>query len=755
MIKLDYVRTHVCFLLLLCLCVIQEGRAQASSDSSSNVYPYRISQDFDISPTLDHSAWDQASPVYIKHQVQPNDNVSAMVDTEVKVLYSQEYLYIGFICEDPNPKNIRANITDRDNSFQDDYVGVFIDPFNNNQQAYELFINPLGIQMDGMRTRDNEDMNVDLLWQSEGEITNSGYQAVMKIPFKSLNFPTRNVQDWSIQFIRNYPRSNRYQFSWTDVDLSNSCLMCQNGQLIGMRDVENSNTVELLPYAMGYQSSTINNPDNPSSGLDHGPLEGRIGGSISYSPSSTSSINAVVNPDFSQVETDAAQIGINETFALFYPEKRPFFKRGSDLFETNEDLFYSRTINRPLAAGKFTKQSDNYSLAFLTAYDRNAPFVVPGLYGSSQIPSDVNAYNNVLRGKYNIGSESHIGGLVTTRNQQKGWNYVGSLDWNIALADHYYFTGQAAYSDTKELNDTTLFNDSRRFGQGSYDAAFNGEQFSGTLLNAEFSRQAKYYNFGFSYTSYSPTFQTQSGLVDQTNRRQFEGSQRLSYYPDTDWLSNGSVSVSGTWRYDFRGAFQERYIFTRWSNSFSGQTSFSISYLPVNDERFRGEYFRNMRRLMIDINTNPMDALSLGADVDFGKYVYRTQNPAMGRGYNISADATVKPTNRLELNLSYSYSTLSAENGTENFYSGDIFRLTGRYNFTEKLFARFITQYNSFSNQLQVYPLVYYKVNPFTKFYIGMTDYLNEYNRSGLRGIERFKEADRQFFIKLQYLIRS
>lgn len=162
------------------------------------VRPPQIENDFDITAGLENPEWDKAPSIFIEHQVQPNDNAPAPVETEVKVLYSKHNLYIGFICKDPNPRNIRANVTDRDNSFQDDFIGVFIDPFNNNQQAYELFVNPLGIQMDGMRTGNSEDMNFDMLWSSNAHITDFGYTAVMKIPFKSLNFPKRKVQNWSV-----------------------------------------------------------------------------------------------------------------------------------------------------------------------------------------------------------------------------------------------------------------------------------------------------------------------------------------------------------------------------------------------------------------------------------------------------------------------------------------------------------------------------------------------------------------------------
>ena len=758
MLKVTFTRIFILTLVITVGIDVFSGTTQGQTLSTEdNLQPLQIENDFEITGQLEHPVWQKASSVYIKHQMKPNEDEPAPVSTEVKVLYSQKNIYIGFISTDPNPDKIRAHVSDRDNSFGDDYVGLFLDPFSNNKHVYEFFVNPLGIQMDAMRTNNNENMNFDILWDSKGMLTDTGYQAVMKIPFKSLNFPEQKIQDWSVQFFRNYPRSSRYQLVWTDVKLNNPCMMCQNGTLAGLQDIESSNTVEFIPYGMSYQGSTINDADDPDSGLDHGPVKVRFGGSVAYSPTSTTSLDAVVNPDFSQVETDATQIGVNETFALFYPEKRPFFMRGADLFSTSEDLFYSRMINRPLGAGKFTQKSGNYTLALLTAYDRDTPFIVPGLQGSSFIRSDKDMYSNVLRTKYNIGSESHIGVLATTRNQADGdgFNYLGSFDWNVMLANHYYINGQVGYTSTKELQDTTLSNGSRIFGDSGYDAAFNGEQYTGTMVNAQFERQAKYYNFSVSYGSFSPTFQAQSGFINRIDRRTFEADQSLSYYPNKKWLTNGSVSMSGSWRYDFAGTFQERYIFAGISNNFPAQTQLSINYLPLNDERFRGEFFTKLHRMIVNLDSSPADIISLGVNTDFGRYVNRREDPTVGHGYNFSADAVLKPSARLELSLDYSYSTLSSLDDSETYYSGNIFRVTGRYNFTRKLFARFIGQYDSFSEQLQIYPLVYYKVNPFTKFYMGMTDNLRHFDRSAPGAFEGYKETDRQFFIKFQYLIRS
>src|SRR5699024_8310097 len=115
-----------------------------------------------------------------------------------------------------------------------------------------------------------EDMNFDLLWYSAGALSDSGYTAIMKIPFKSLSFPDEDEQDWSIQFIRNYPRSSRYLFSWTKINRGNSCVMCQSGEMTNLHGIKSTNVIEFLPYAMSYQSSAMNNTEDPFSGLDHG-----------------------------------------------------------------------------------------------------------------------------------------------------------------------------------------------------------------------------------------------------------------------------------------------------------------------------------------------------------------------------------------------------------------------------------------------------------------------------------------------------
>src|SRR5699024_11005217 len=126
----------------------------------------------------------------------------------------------------------------------------------------------------------------------------------------------------------------------------------------------------------------------------------------------------------------------------------------------------------------------------------------------------------------------------------------------------------------------------------------------------------------------------------------------------------------------------------------------------------------------------------------------------LGHGYSFSASATIKPIPPLRLDLDYSYSTLPSLDDQQTFYRGSISRLEGRYYFNRRLFFRLIAQYNTFNKQIQVNPIPGYKINPFTKMYLGMTDYMKRIDRFAPSRINAYRQTDREFFIKIQYLFR-
>jgi len=750
--------TIVQYLLLLFLPLLR-FQTHSSKPGSKKIEAVKINRKIKLTGHLSDPLWSKAHRVQLNNEVKPNDNGKILQNTYAMVLYNKSTLYIGFICKDTHPGKIRAHITDRDHISSDDFVGVMIDPYDNNQTAFGFFVNPDDIQMDmrgngvqlGHSHSYYHDKSYNALWYSKTAVNDTGYTAVIALPFKSLSFPNKNVQSWSIQFIRNYPRNNDYEYTWSHINLNQSCQLCQNGEMTDLRNIKNHNTIDFLPYIIGTQSSALNNPDDPTSGTDNGPVNIRAGGSISYSPTSSLSLNAVFNPDFSQVATDATQISVNNTFAVSYPEKRPFFMKGATLFHTHMKLFHSRIISDPIMAGKATEKSGNFTLAFLTAYNRNAGFIIPGLQGSDVVNTSLKGYDNILRPSYNFGSNSHIGGILTTRNIGKGHNYVSSMDWNIQLIKHYYFNGEYAYSDTKELNDTSLTSgiDNRDFGHSTYDLAFNGQHYHGNGLQLQFRRRAKFYTFRFRYHSYSPTFQAQSGFITNTNVRQYSGTQQLSYYPSNNILDHGNIQFQGKMMYDYSGRLMARNFSINMFNQFTHQTGVFMGYDLLSDQRYDNIMFKNLRHFHIGMHSNPTNFLSFGGHISMGRFIYH-DDATVGKGFNVSGGVRVKPTPRLNLHLSYDYSTLSSVATGEKYYSGNITRLVGMYNFTKRLFVRMISQYDTFNKQIQIYPLVYYKVNPFTIFYAGMTDYAENFGSS-----YGFRRTNREFFVKFQYLIRK
>src|SRR5690606_26021178 len=144
------------------------------------------------------------------------DNTPAPVQTTLRMGYTDDALYLAFDARDPDTSRIRAHLTDRDAAFQDDFVGVMLDTFDDQRRAYEIFVNPHGVQMDLVREEStgNEDASWDGLWTSAGRITADGYQVEVRIPFSTLRFrDTDGPQRWGVLAYRNYPRNIRHQIS--------------------------------------------------------------------------------------------------------------------------------------------------------------------------------------------------------------------------------------------------------------------------------------------------------------------------------------------------------------------------------------------------------------------------------------------------------------------------------------------------------------------------------------------------------------
>jgi hypothetical protein len=707
-----------------------------------------------IDGDLNDAGWSGAARVSNFAETRPGDQTKPPVETETLVAYDDAYFYLAFIAHD-DPKSIRSSLRDRDQIWADDNVGIILDTYGDAAWAYEIFVNPLGIQGDLRWSPQGEDDGFNIIFDSRGKITDAGYQVEVAIPFSSLRFPDKPAQTWRATFWRNHPRDSRRQYTWSAISRDNPCFPCQFGTLTGIDNVKPGGTFELLPSVIGFQSGQIRDFANPNSGLANSKVDGAASLGLQYAFTPSLTAEATYNPDFSQVESDAAQIDVNAAFALFYPERRPFFQEGSDLFPSWHNVFYTRSINDPVFAAKLTGRMNRTSLAYVGARDEHSPIIIP-FEERSAILQTGRSTSNVLRLKRTFWENSYIGGLLTDRRLDGGGSgTVAGIDGILRFSKNYQFEGQASFSRTKEPNNANLTagiaQRQSHFDRGKHTTAFDGESFGGHAIYASFERDARHWSFDFDYWAASPAFRVDNGFVTSNDNRQFIFWTGYSFYPNSKLLDrfNPSVVMGRFWNYaDVR---KDNWIRPAINFQFKAQTNVFIGSV-FSTERFREKEFPGIRRIEFNVNSNFSDPLTMGFWWAHGRFIARNlADPVLGRGNDFQLWATLKPMQRLIIQPEFAYSELNYPDGAEIF-NGYILRTRANYQFTREFFLRLITQYNNFSRGFNVEPLLSYKLNAFTIFYIGSTHQYLDLDSSPNRN--DLTQTSRQFFMKFQYLVR-
>ena len=338
-----------------------QGVAVEGKGSPTAAIPRIEADEVRVDGVLDEPVWNRATRLTGFWQYQPVDGRPAEEQTEVLVWYAPDAIWFGVIAHDKVPGAIRATVADRDNIDNEDHVVIDIDTFHDRRRAFSFAVNPLGAQSDGVRSEGagqvsslvpgSTDLNPDFTWESKGRVTGDGYQVEIRIPFKSLRYPSGDQQSWGLNVTRVVQRTG-YTDTWTDARRANASFLGQEGAIGGLHDLKRGVAVEAQPFvtatANGTHDDVTNSFDRESVNPDAG-LNFRLG-FTSYS------LDATINPDFSQVETDAGQVTLNERFALFYPEKRPFFLEGIELFGSPQTLVYTRRIVDPKARRQAHRQ---------------------------------------------------------------------------------------------------------------------------------------------------------------------------------------------------------------------------------------------------------------------------------------------------------------------------------------------------------------------------------------------------------------
>ncbi len=746
------------FSLILWLLVIAFFTLQGRTHEYTPVYHpelaiSRAAGPIEIDGALEDPGWQGAAKADNFAEHNPGDQTKPEVDTEVLITYDDANLYLAWLCYD-DPAEVRASFCERDQIFSGDYVILCLDTFGESTHAYEISANPYGIPGDLLFSSANgEDITYDLAFETAGRITDFGWVAEMAIPFASMRFPDCEEQVWRADFWRNRPRGSRYQYSWAAYDRDESCWPCQWGTITGVCGIKPGSGLELLPTVVAHQSGALDDDAD----FRNDKVKGDIGLGIAYDISSELTAEATINPDFSQVESDPQQIDVNSTFALFYEERRPFFQEGSDLFDTYFDAVYSRSINDPLMAGKVTWRKGSNSVALLSARDEHSVIILP-FEESSEFIENGKSYSNVLRAKKDFGRQTHLGLVATDRRFDSGGS--GSLvgiDGRLRLSPSDMVLFQALATHTREVDNPALGDTSLKtthFDGTKYTAALDGEAFWGHGWVVCLDRDTRNYEVGADYWERSPTFRADNGFEPSNNSRRANAwAGAIWRFEDSGILDNiyANGDLGRAWNFD--GVKKDEWV--RGNLTFqlrAAQTQIHSQYLYSN-ELFGGIQFDDIWVAHTCLQIQPSGALNCGGNINYGQTIARREL-VMGKQTSYGLWADIRPIDRMLVEISYGRSKSDDLDTGERLFSQSVIWSRFSLQVLRELSARLVIQHNDRYNTWDVDPLIAYRLSPLSVFYVGSTrDYRNLTLEED--GREGWTLTDRQYFLKLQYLLQS
>src|SRR5881397_997506 len=438
----------------------------------------RIETTVHIDGVLDEDVWKQAALLTGFSQYRPVDSRPAEDSTQVLVFYAPDAIYFGIRAFEKHGTVVRATLADRDNIGADDNIQILLDTFNDRRRALLFAVNPLGVQQDGVRSEGLAgaaggsnagfrfdgvvDLNPDYVYESKGHITPWGYEVEVRIPFKSLRYQSGATQDWGIQIIRTTQHTG-YEDTWAPVVRASASFLIQSGTLKALTGLRRGLVMDVAPE---FTSRLDGAPVSPTSYRYHN-IDPELGVNVRWGVTQNLSAAGTVNPDFSQVEADVGQVTVNQRFALFFPEKRPFFLEGLEQFDTPNALIYTRRINAPIGGAKLTGKIGPMGIAYIGAVDDRA-----------FSPTNDYPVFNLLRLRRDLGANSTVGAAYTDRIDGGAWNRVLGADARLIWGKIWFSSAQVVGSWTKdssgagvrsgELWDVTLY-DRTGYSYGNHE----------------------------------------------------------------------------------------------------------------------------------------------------------------------------------------------------------------------------------------------------------------------------------------------
>ncbi|MEA2416765.1 MAG: hypothetical protein QOI58_3422 [Thermoanaerobaculia bacterium] len=697
-----------------------------------------------VDGSLDEEAWKTATTIPLAYEWNPGDNLPPPTKTDVLLTFDRQNLYVGFRAYDAKPAAISAHLTDRDIPFNDDTVGFMIDTFNDQRRAFQFRVNPLGVQMDATNSDvdGSEDWSWNAIWASEGRITADRYVVEIAIPFTQLRFPRGSgVQTWGFMATRDWPRDNRHRLRTMPTDRGASCLICQFDKLTGFRDLRPGRNLELDPTITAHQ--TAERADFPDGPLKAGDAKIDPGLSMRWGVTPNVTVSAAVNPDFSQVEADAAQLAENQQFALFFPEKRPFFLEGADFFSTPINAVFTRTVANPDLGIKVTGKENKNAFGAVITRDRINNLIFPSYDGSGLDSIDQNVNAVVARYRRDVGKTSSIGVLFTGRSADGYSNAVSGIDGLFRFSQADSVTFQYLRSATEYPNAV---------------AARNGQpagNFSDDAVSIRWNHGARDWQWAIRYSDLGPLFRSDAGFVTRVDTKQPSGFiQRTLWGKPGQWYTKLQFFAGADWTTDSAGKIKENGQDFQVTYQGTRQTFVQATYSP-NREYYRGVYYDNPRWNFY-VEGRPSASFYGYFFVRGGKTI-DFSNERQGHTLVAEPGMELNLGRRLSASFDHTFQRLDVAGG--RLFTANLTQTTIVYHFNIRTLARAIVQLSDVTRDPSLYRfsidrkskdlftqlLFSYKINPQTVFYFGYSDSSFGDDRVDL------KRADRTLFLKIGY----
>ncbi len=719
----------------------------------------------EIDGRLDDSVWETATHITDFVQIAPVEGAPGTEETEVWMAYDSDHLYFAFYAHYTRPETMRINRADREEIRGDDRMAILFDPFLDQQRAYQFEVNGYGVQADSLVNADGStgfsrssgsgsasrgsgprrsggsgmsssgqfgirgDDSWNALFDSGGQVVADGWTAEMRIPFKSLRYPSRAAgvgHRWGFQITRVIRDKSEAQ-SWSPISRGVAGQLTQFGTLEGLSDMSLSRNLELLPEVTGFRLGSL---DTGSGEYSTDDPTGELGFGVKYGITPNLTADMTYNPDFSQIESDRPQIETNQRFALFYPEQRPFFLEGQEIFQTATPLtlVHTRTIIDPRFGGKLTGKVGQTTLGVVVADDEAA-----GRLDDSAHPQYGTSAQTVLgRARYDFYAESYLGAIMTAREFGADHNRVAGIDGRFRLGRTHRVSFLAAGSETE---DETL---------GSL---------SGGVFEADFSKQGRNVSYNVAHSRIDPGFLTSTGFLPRVDLQQTSGTASYRWWPESTLMTWGP-SVTYLRLYDHGGTLQDEQL--QGTASFSFRNNMAITGMVNRDlERYGAIDFRKTGFGFFGVMSARI--LSIYGGYNWGDGIlYDSDSPYLGWSTVGNVNFRFQPTSRLRTEFNMVSSDFVEPISQTDIFNVKIFRTRTTYQFTDRLLARYIMEHNTAAATLGNNVLFTYRVNAGTVIFLGYDDRYRQgmLIDSLLFPTTEMLRTNRAFFGKISYLFR-